>query len=105
MRCHRLIRGIPSPRVEGELLELVGLGFVGRKRVGDFSLGMRQRLGIAISLIASPELLILDEPINGLDPVGVVDVRELLHRLRDERGITIVLSSHNLPEVHHTVTD
>ncbi len=105
LRLHRIIRGIPSPRVEDELLELVGLGDTRRKRVGDFSLGMRQRLGIAIALVASPELLVLDEPINGLDPVGVVDVRNLLHHLCNERGITILLSSHNLPEVHHTVSD
>lgn len=105
LRVHRTIRGIPSTDGQDELLDLVGLGDVGRKRVRDFSLGMRQRLGIAIALVARPELLVLDEPINGLDPVGVVETRRLLQRLCAERHLTILVSSHNLPELFQTATD
>lgn len=105
LRLHRIIRGVPSADVEGQLLELVGLADVGTKQVGEFSLGMRQRLGIAVALVASPELLILDEPVNGLDPVGVVEVRNLLVNLCRERGTTILVSSHNLPEMYQTATD
>jgi len=105
MRLHRVIRGIPSTTVEAELLDLVGLADVGRKKVKNFSLGMKQRLGIAIALLPSPELLILDEPVNGLDPVGVVEVRTLLKRLSADHDITILISSHNLPELYQTATD
>jgi ABC-2 type transport system ATP-binding protein len=105
MRLHRVIRGIPSASAEDELLDLVGLGDTGHKRARDFSLGMRQRLGIAIALLPSPELLILDEPVNGLDPVGVVEMRLLLRQLSAERNITILISSHNLPELYQTATD
>ena len=66
---------------------------------------MKQRLGITLALIGSPELLVLDEPINGLDPVSVIEVREMLVRLCKERGITILLSSHNLAELHRVATD
>ena len=99
LHLHRIIRGIPSPTLEDELLGLVGLADAGDKRVGEFSLGMRQRLGIAIALVAGPELLILDEPVNGLDPVGVVEMRRLMVDLARERGTTILVSSHNLPEL------
>ncbi|TDE90860.1 ATP-binding cassette domain-containing protein [Occultella glacieicola] len=105
MHVHRLIRGVPDPNVETELLELVGLADTGRKRVSNFSLGMRQRLGIALALISAPELLVLDEPVNGLDPAGVVEVRRLIRDLAIERGITVLLSSHNLPELYQTATD
>src|SRR5699024_1457446 len=105
MRLHRLLRGVPDAAREQELLELVGLADTGRKRVRDFSLGMRQRLGIAIALIADPELLILDEPVNGLDPLGVVEVRRLVQELAAERGITVLISSHNLPELFQTASD
>ena len=105
LRMHRMIRGIPSRTRDGELLELVGLSGAGRKRTRNFSLGMKQRLGIAIALLASPELLILDEPVNGLDPSGVVEVRRLLAELQRERGITMIISSHNLPELYQTATD
>lgn len=105
LHLHRIIRGIPSPALEDELLGLVGLADAGDKRVGEFSLGMRQRLGIAIALVAGPELLILDEPVNGLDPVGVVEMRRLMVDLARERGTTILVSSHNLPELYQTATD
>ncbi|MFC5998081.1 ABC transporter ATP-binding protein [Quadrisphaera sp. GCM10027208] len=105
LHLHRLLRGIPDESLDEELLDLVGLTGVGRKRVRDFSLGMRQRLGIAVALVADPELLVLDEPVNGLDPVGVVDVRTLVRQLSFERAITVIVSSHNLPELYQTATD
>lgn len=82
-----------------ELLELVGLGTVGKKRAGKFSMGMKQRLGLAIALIGNPEFLILDEPSVGLDPIGVVELRTLLLKLNKERNLTILFSSHNLSEM------
>ena len=88
-----------------QVLTRVGLGDVKNKKVKNFSLGMKQRLGIAMALIHSPELLILDEPVNGLDPVGMVEVRELLLSLCRDDGITILISSHILAELDQLVTD
>lgn len=88
-----------------QLLERVGLGDVQNKKVKDFSLGMKQRLGIALALVNDPELLILDEPVNGLDPMGMVAVRELLRSLCTQEGITILVSSHILAELYQLVTD
>ncbi len=88
-----------------QLLERVGLSDVKDKKVKDFSLGMKQRLGIALTLINDPELLILDEPVNGLDPVGMFEVRELLKSLCENEKITIVISSHILAELYQLVTD
>jgi ABC-2 type transport system ATP-binding protein len=105
LRFYRLMRGIPNESIEDELLELVGLNETGNKKVSNFSLGMKQRLGIAIALIGNPELIILDEPVNGLDPLGVVEVRNLLKKLCEERQMTILISSHNLPELYQTATD
>jgi ABC-2 type transport system ATP-binding protein len=105
LRLHRIMRGIPDKELEDELLKLVGLSDTRKKRAKDFSLGMRQRLGIAIALLGSPELLILDEPVNGLDPLGVVEVRNLLIKMCEERHMTILISSHNLPELYQTATD
>ena len=95
-----LARGIrPAGYVE-ELLKAVGLDDVDRKKgVGSFSLGMRQRVGIALALVGDPQMIVLDEPINGLDPQGIADVRQMLVRLRDERNITVMLSSHILDEL------
>ena len=88
-----------------KILARVGLEDVKNKKVGNFSLGMKQRLGIALALINDPEILILDEPVNGLDPMGMVDVRELLVSLCKEDGITIVISSHILAELYQLATD
>ena len=82
-----------------ELLAIVGLSDTGKKNVGSFSLGMRQRLGIALALVGDPKMIVLDEPINGLDPQGIAEVRETLERLRDKKGITIMISSHILDEL------
>ena len=82
-----------------DLLDLVGLGDVGKKSVGKFSLGMKQRLGIAQAMLNKPKLLILDEPTNGLDPDGIKDIRNLLVMLAEREKMTIIISSHNLAEL------
>ena len=105
LHLHRIMHGIANGDIENKLLDMVGLGNTGKKKAKDFSLGMKQRLGIAIALLNNPELVILDEPINGLDPIGVVEIRELIKKLCDERGITILISSHNLPELYQCATD
>lgn len=105
LRFHRIMRGIPDKAVEDKLLKLVGLADTGKKKAKNFSLGMKQRLGIAIALLSEPELLILDEPINGLDPLGVVEIRKLIKKLCEEHQMTILISSHNLPEMYQTATD
>ena len=96
--------GCPKTRIQ-EVLELVGLGQTGTKKAGQFSLGMKQRLGIATALLHSPSVLVLDEPTNGLDPSGMVEMRELLKRLNKEHGITILISSHLLSEIEKLVTE
>ena len=88
-----------------ELLKLVGLKNVEKKKVKDYSLGMRQRLGIAVALLGNPEFIMLDEPVNGLDPIGVIEIRNLIKKLNQKNKITILISSHNLPELYQTVTD
>ncbi len=88
-----------------EVLKLVGLEHTGKKSAGKFSLGMKQRLSIAIALMHEPELLILDEPTNGLDPNGIIEIRELLKKLNQEQGLTILISSHLLAEIEKMVTN
>lgn len=99
-----LVLGVPSNEPYAELLSLVGLKDVGRKKAGQFSLGMRQRLGIAVALVGNPDLLILDEPINGLDPQGIIEIRELVLRLNQRHGITCIISSHILDELAKIAT-
>ena len=82
-----------------DLLSFVGLGDVGKKKVRAFSLGMKQRLGIAVALLGSPELLVLDEPTNGLDPAGIKDLRELFEKIASEKGVSLLISSHHLDEL------
>lgn len=86
------------------ILDLVGLAGAGKKKVKAFSLGMKQRLGIALALLGNPELLILDEPVNGLDPMGMKDVRDVIQRIRAERGVTFFISSHLLGELEKICT-
>jgi ABC-2 type transport system ATP-binding protein len=88
----------------GEVLELVGLADTGKKRAKQFSLGMRQRLAIAAALLHRPSLIILDEPTNGLDPSGIIEVRNLLTELNQRHGCTILVSSHLLPEIERVAT-
>ncbi len=98
------ILGLPSFDDIPRLLALAGLSDTGRKKVRNFSLGMKQRLGIAVALAGSPDFLVLDEPANGLDPQGIVEVRELILRLNRERHITVLISSHILDELSRLAT-
>lgn len=98
------ILGLPSFDGIEEILKLVGLEHTGKKKAGHFSLGMRQRLGIAVALCGSPDFLVLDEPTNGLDPEGIIEMRELILKLNRERQITMLISSHNLDELSRLAT-
>ncbi len=98
------VLGLPSFEGIKELLDLVGIGDTGEKKAKNFSLGMRQRLGIAIALCGDPDFLVLDEPVNGLDPQGIIEMRELILKLNRERQITVLISSHILDELSRLAT-
>lgn len=98
------VLGIKSKNGVEELLHLVGLSDTGKKKAKNFSLGMRQRLGIAVALAGDPDFLVLDEPVNGLDPQGIIEMRELIVKLNRERGITVLISSHILDELARLAT-
>lgn len=98
------VLGVPSDEGIPELLKLVGLEDTGKKKARNFSLGMKQRLGIAVALAGGPDFLVLDEPVNGLDPQGIIEIRELVLKLNRERQITVLISSHILDELSRLAT-
>ena len=102
LKC--IAMGVRDKETVPRLLECVGLPDTGKKHAGKFSMGMKQRLGIAIALVGEPDVVILDEPINGLDPQGIVEIRETIERLKEERGITFIISSHILEELSKIAT-
>ena len=91
LEIQRVQRGIPDPKCISKTLELVGLNNTEKKKVNNFSLGMKQRLALAVALLGEPEFLILDEPVNGLDPTGIIELRELLKKLARENHVTILI--------------
>ncbi|CAN5839555.1 ABC transporter ATP-binding protein [soil metagenome] len=93
-----------APARIAEVLNLVGLSGTGNKKAGQFSMGMKQRLSLAVALLHQPALLILDEPTNGLDPNGIIEIRDLLKKLNEEQGVSIIISSHLLSEIEKLVT-
>ncbi|MDZ7548373.1 ATP-binding cassette domain-containing protein, partial [Clostridium perfringens] len=99
LEYYRIQRGIAEKDSIDYALKIVGLNDTGNKKFKNFSLGMKQRLGLALTIMSSPDMLILDEPINGLDPTGIVEFREILLKLNRERNTTILISSHILGEL------
>lgn len=104
LEYYRIQRGIPGKEKVADTLRKVGLYEARKKKFEEFSLGMKQRLGLGLALLGNPELLILDEPINGLDPSGIMEIRNLLRQLNEERKITIIISSHILTELEQIAT-
>lgn len=102
LKYYALQKGIPDSKQIEEVLALVSLAEVRNKKYRKFSLGMKQRLGIAFAMLDNPDLIILDEPINGLDPIGISELRETFRKLNKERGITFIISSHILSELYLT---
>lgn len=98
------VLGLPSYDEAEEILKLVGLENTGKKKAKNFSLGMKQRLGIAVALAGNPDFLVLDEPVNGLDPQGIIEIRELILKLNKEKQITVLISSHILDELSKLAT-
>ncbi len=105
LEYYRIQRGIAGRSCIKDALESVELTDTGNKKFKDFSLGMKQRLGLALAIMGNPDILILDEPVNGLDPIGIVKMRELLKRLNSERNVTILISSHILGELSQLATN
>lgn len=104
LEVYRRAYGITNRKIVKEILDLIGLGDTDKKKVGKFSMGMKQRLGIAIALLRSPDFLILDEPINGLDPMGIHEIREFLTALNRDKNVTMIISSHILGELSKIAT-
>jgi ABC-2 type transport system ATP-binding protein len=104
LEVQRLLGGVPDKDAVPRILETVGLADTGRKKARNFSLGMKQRLALAIALITNPEFLMLDEPTNGLDPKGIIETRELMRRLAKDHGLTLLVSSHLLDELEQVAT-
>ena len=105
MMLKALALGLVDPKAKvRDLLEFTGLGQVGKKKTKQFSMGMKQRLGLALALLGDPDLLLLDEPLNGLDPEGAREIRRLIMQLNDQRGITVVISSHVLEQLGKMAT-
>lgn len=99
IEVQRIMKGVSDKKITDEILNIIGLANTKNKQVKKFSLGMKQRLGIGLALVGNPEFLILDEPINGLDPMGIREVRDLIVKLNKEAGITVLISSHILGEL------
>jgi ABC-2 type transport system ATP-binding protein len=104
VEVQRIQKGIPGKKCVEEVLQVVNLDASNKKKVKHFSLGMKQRLALAIALLGNPEFLILDEPLNGLDPMGIIELRNLLVKLNKEKQITLLVSSHILTELHQLAT-
>jgi ABC-2 type transport system ATP-binding protein len=104
LEIQRLIGGVPDRGSVGRILKTIELSDTGKKKAKDFSFGMKQRLGLGIALISNPEFLILDEPTNGLDPRGIIEMRNLMRRLSEDQGITLLVSSHILDELSLVAT-